>query len=99
MAKDVSKTGPHKPARGASRSRRELLRRQPHQLSHVIELIVGFPALGWGVLTWTAFIVLCSLIAGWARQQPLVSVGRIANETAVSRVTFQVPDLEQTRQN
>src|SRR5262245_54212664 len=92
MAKD-----PVKSPRGSSRSRRDFLRRQPHQLAHLVELIVGSPALGWGMLTWASFIVLCSMIAVWCRQQPLVAAGRIANDTVISRVTFQVLDSEQTR--
>ncbi|MEX2218171.1 MAG: HDIG domain-containing metalloprotein, partial [Phycisphaerales bacterium] len=98
MAKDASKTGSQRPARGAVRSRRDLLARQRRGMVELLGTFLRSPSLGWGTLTWALFIVICASIAAWSRQQPVVAVGRVANETAVARMDFDVEDPEQTRQ-
>jgi putative nucleotidyltransferase with HDIG domain len=97
MPKETGKPG-GRGLRGAARSRRDLLARQRSPLSELIEVVVRSPALGWGVVIWGLFILLCGSIAVWARQQPLVAAGRIANETVISRVEFRVPDVRQTEE-
>src|ERR1041385_4902299 len=97
MAKDQTRSG--KVSRGgAARSRRELLARQRSSVSILIDTLIHAPTLGWGIVIWTLFIAVCSTIAVWSRQQPLVAVGRIANDTAVARVNFSVDDPAQTEQ-
>src|SRR5689334_11385948 len=91
MPKDPSKSA-SKPARGAVRSRRELLQREKRGLLSLAGGLIRTPAVGWGVLIWGLFVLMCASIAAWARQQPLVAVGRIPNETAVARVQFRVED-------
>lgn len=91
MAKDQIKAG-FKSVRGAVRSRRELMQRERRGLKSLVEGLVRAPEVGWGILIWGLFIVLCAGIAAWTRQQPLIAVGRIANDTAVSRVQFNIVD-------
>src|ERR1043165_3960252 len=98
MAKEQSKIGQRLTRGGAARSRRELLARQRSSLSILIDTLIPAPTLGWGIIIWTLFIAVCSTIAVWTRQQPLVAVGRIANVTAVARVPVTVFDPLQTQQ-
>ncbi len=50
----------------------------------------------WGLAVTLAFGLVAGLLAAWARNQPLMSVGQVATETQTVRVTFSVEDREQT---
>ncbi len=48
----------------------------------------GMSLIGIGV----AALVVFTLVAGWARQRPLLALGRVAPETILARVDFQIDD-------
>jgi cyclic-di-AMP phosphodiesterase PgpH len=96
MPRDTSKAG-SKTARGPL-TRRDLFRRDRRHGSQVLDYIFRSPASAWNVLIWAAFILICSVLGIWARQQPLVAVGRVMDRTMLVRVPFQMEDLAQTEQ-
>jgi hypothetical protein len=51
---------------------------------------------GLGLLIVVTFAVVCSLIVLWARDQPLVAVGRIMDDTRLVRINFSLEDRAQT---
>ncbi|HLO41220.1 MAG TPA: hypothetical protein VK176_09375, partial [Phycisphaerales bacterium] len=54
--------------------------------------LVQSPKVVWGVAILLAFIVLGSLTVIWSREQPLVAVGRVMNETRLVRLTMSAED-------
>lgn len=54
--------------------------------------------LGWGVLIATAMAILLGLLAIWAREQPLVAVGQVMNQTQIVRLAFEEADITATNQ-
>jgi len=95
MAKEPAKSSKSsKP----SRARRGLARPERRRTSEVVDRLFRTPATGWSILIWAGFILVCATIAAWARQQPLVAVGRIMNDTALVRVPFMIEDQTQTEQ-
>src|SRR5262245_44524726 len=94
MPKDTPKTGPT--SRAAALARRGLVRADSRGPFGLRDLIFGSPSAAWGVLIWGLFIVVCTIFAVWARQQPLVAVNRVMNETALVRVEFAIVDKERT---
>lgn len=57
------------------------------------------PSLGLGLVVAGVFALACTLLAGWAREQPLVAVGRVMSETRLVRVDgLEVHDEALTRQ-
>lgn len=53
---------------------------------------------GIGLLVAVAFALLAGLIAIWAREQPLVAVGRVMDQTRLVRVGFSIADQLATAQ-
>ncbi len=78
-------------------TRRTLLQREGAAPSAVARLLSS-PNAGWGVLIVLVFVVLGAVLASWARQQPLVAVGRVMTDTRLVRVSFTVQDHERTRE-
>lgn len=66
-------------------------------LARVIDALTA-PSLGAGLLVAVLFTVCCTALAIWARQQPLVAVGRVMDETHLVRRTVTLDDPEATRQ-
>src|SRR5262245_1239127 len=97
LAKDSTNTGT-----GATRanmlSRRGLVRDDLTIKERVLDSLFRAPNTGWAILIWGLFIVACGSLASWSRQQPLVAVGRVMNDTALVRVQFELDDREQTEQ-
>ncbi len=60
-------------------------------------LLVNAP-LGWGLLIALALLVVASALAIWAREQPMVAVGRVMNATKVVRIGFDEADPNATEQ-
>ncbi|MCC6425752.1 MAG: HDIG domain-containing protein [Phycisphaerales bacterium] len=54
------------------------------------------PRVAWGVLILVGFILAGSLMVIWAREQPLVAVGRVMNETRLVRLTMSAENRELT---
>jgi cyclic-di-AMP phosphodiesterase PgpH len=96
MPKETNKSG-QKTGR-APLTRRDLFRRERRGLAQLTDFIFRSPSSAWNVLIWTAFVLVCSVFAIWARQQPLVAVGRVMNFTALVRHPFEMEDLAKTDQ-
>ncbi|MBS0196005.1 MAG: HDIG domain-containing protein [Planctomycetes bacterium] len=50
-----------------------------------------------GILVILGFVTLCSLVVIWGREQPLVAVGRIMDDTRLVRVSLSLEDDTQTQ--
>ena len=50
------------------------------------------PDAGWALIIAAVFVALCSGLAIWSRQQPLVDVGQVMNRTVLVRVKLRVAD-------
>ncbi len=96
MAREPSKPGT-RPVR-SPRSRKALLRREHRggRAEALMDQAFRAPGTVWAILIWTIFIVVCSTVAAWTRQQPLVAVGRVMNDTALVRVPFEIDDPAKT---
>jgi cyclic-di-AMP phosphodiesterase PgpH len=93
---------PGKPGAKTARApltRRDLFRRERRGSSQLLDYIFRSPSSAWGVLIWTSFILVCAVMAVWARQQPLVAVGRVMSHTALVRVPFTMEDHARTEQD
>jgi cyclic-di-AMP phosphodiesterase PgpH len=95
---------PSKPSTRAVRvpTRKALLRREHRgrgRADALIDQAFRSPATVWSILIWTVFILFCTFVAAWARQQPLVAVGRVMNDTVLVRVPFDIDDPAQTEAN
>jgi cyclic-di-AMP phosphodiesterase PgpH len=98
MGKDANKSGGARAGRTPVRNRRALFRRERHRTTELADAFFRSPTRIWSLLIWGGFILVCSVIAMWARQQPLVAVGRVMNFTALARVPFAVEDRSLTEQ-
>lgn len=92
MAKDQTRPGVRRVKRRSGRLRERDWRAEAWRL-------VGAPRVGWGVVVSVAFVAVCSLVAFWAREQPLVAVGRVMNQTRTVRVPLEIEDKTATEQN
>ena len=54
-------------------------------------------SMAWGLLVTLLFGLGVGTLAAWAREQPLITAGRVATKTETVRVSFRVEDLEQTQ--
>lgn len=98
MAREPSKPGTR--AVRTPRSRQALLRREHRgRTEALLDQAFRTPGTVWAIIIWTLFIVVCTIIAAWTRQQPLVAVGRVMNDTALVRVPFEIEDELQTEAN
>lgn len=92
---------PKEPGKSVSRVARAGPRRglaRPDRRRELADRFFRTPATGWTIFIWASFIIVCGSIAAWTRQQPLVAVGRIMNDTALVRVPFFIEDQAQTEQ-
>jgi putative nucleotidyltransferase with HDIG domain len=96
MARDTSRTGPRTGRAGLTR--RDLVRRDARGKDRALDYLFRSPLTAWTVVIWTGFVLLCSVLAIWARQQPLVAVGRVMSQTALVRVPFPIEDKVATGQ-
>lgn len=97
MARDSSKPG-GKGGRQPVRSRRALFKRERKRTTELADAFFRSPNRVWSLLIWGGFILVCAVIAIWARQQPLVASGRVMNFTALARVQFMVENPAATEQ-
>ncbi len=78
-------------------TRRTLLNREGSAPSQIARFLDS-PNAGWGVVIALVFLSLGAALASWARQQPLVAVGRVMTDTRLVRVEFTLIDHERTRE-
>ena len=83
-------------ARFAARPRVGRGRRAARRLEAAADRLVAEPRIGWGLTISLLFVGACTLLVIWAREQPLVAVGRVMNQTQAVRVSFAVEDSEAT---
>jgi cyclic-di-AMP phosphodiesterase PgpH len=98
MARETNRSGGAKSGRLPVRNRRALFRRERDRTTELADAFFRSPTRVWSLLIWGGFILVCSVMAMWARQQPLVAVGRVMNFTALARVPFAVEDRSLTEQ-
>lgn len=105
MARDPSKSkgqgGPKTGTwamRAVSRGRRSALERQRRAEDGILDRFLKNPNLGWAAVITASFVALCGVLAAWARTQPIIAPGRIANETVIARVPFELRDPAATDQ-
>lgn len=84
--------------RAVSRGRRSILERERRATGPLLDRLFGQPNLGWAVTLTALFVVVCTLLSVWARQRPLLAEGRVANDSAIARVTFSMEDPAATDQ-
>lgn len=94
MPKDAPRprTGPK-----ASGIRRTGLRRERTTFSERFRRALRSPDFGWAVIITLLFTLVCGTIAAWARERPLIAVGRVLDHTRTARVETSVPDPEATK--
>lgn len=92
MAKDQTRTATRRVKRLSTRLRERDWRGEMLN-------VVSAPRVGWGVVVSLGFVLVCSLITFWAREQPLVAVGRVMNQTRTVRVPLEIEDKTATEQN
>src|SRR5262245_46311001 len=73
---------------------RRSIRRAPIDLGTFLRS----PGIAPTLAVWGLFAIVCSLLAMWAWERPLVAVGRVMNETATVRVKFQIEDRSATEE-
>jgi len=57
---------------------------------------MDLPRMVWAVTIALAMVVLCSGLAVWTRERPLVAVGRVMDDTRTVRVRLDIPDTAAT---
>ncbi len=96
---------PQAPATRTGSLSRSVRARRPHHgimvaggvLARLMDAL-AMPSLGLGVVIALLFAVICSTVAIWTRNQPLVAVGRVMDETRLVRVGMKIPDEGATKQ-
>lgn len=97
MPKDTPKTGPRSPGtRRGGRVRSGLRRRGEATFRERLADLYRSPVAGWGVIIAIVAATAAAGIAIWTRERPLVSVGRVMNETRLVRVPFTLVDTLET---
>ncbi len=89
MATDAPKTGKNKPRRAVVRPERVSTRRWAGDL-------LTHPVVGLGLLIGAGFVLVASLVAEYARENPPLAIGRVMDETRLSRVEFTMTDMDVT---
>ncbi len=97
QGKPSSRPSSRPPSSRGPRTRRESVRREQTKLrASAIRLLLTPNAL-WAVSIVATFIMLAGLLAVVTREQPLVGVGRVMNETRTVRVGFTMVDNAETQ--
>jgi cyclic-di-AMP phosphodiesterase PgpH len=93
MSKDPAKPGAK--SNGRPQTKRRTRRRESPVFTQ-FKRAMASPNFGWGVTISVLFVVLVGSVASWTREQPLVAVGRVMDRTKLSRLDFELPDLQRT---
>ncbi|MFG0286088.1 MAG: hypothetical protein ACF8R7_16850, partial [Phycisphaerales bacterium JB039] len=93
MPKDPPKPAARaRPATVRPSGRRTSLRRQRTHPAALLRAAMRSPVFGYAALTCALFAIFAAAVATWAREQPLIAVGRVMTETRVVRVPFKALD-------
>ena len=83
-------------AKGHSKVRRTGIKRAPGKTMEELRAALRSPMFGWGVISMLLFIIGGGLLAAWTREQPLVAIERVMNQTRTVRIEFEIDDPEAT---
>ncbi|MCA9277854.1 MAG: HDIG domain-containing protein [Phycisphaeraceae bacterium] len=83
--------------RNGSTHRRTSIRKQRVDLGKSLIALWRSPGFGWALVIGLVFTLLAGIFAIWARERPMLAVGRIADQTLTVRVEIAVPDEETTQ--
>ena len=98
MAKDHGKPGPRaRPAQMRASGRRTTLRRQRAHPGALARAAIRSPVFGYAAMTAAIFALVATALTVWAREQPLIALGRVMNETRVVRLPFRSLDEAATK--
>lgn len=93
MGKETGKTSPKSGGRG--RRTKARLHRNGSSLPAIRAVLLS-PLFAWALVVTLVFVLVCGWLVIWAREQPLVAVGRVMDETRTVRVAFTTPDDQAT---
>lgn len=79
-----------------SSGRRVSLRRERATPLEKFQRLITNPKTGYAVVIGTAAALVLSVITWWASSQPMLAMGRLADETVVAREPFRMPDPART---
>lgn len=79
-----------------SSGRRVSLRRERATPWEKFQRLITNPKTGYAVVIGTGAALLLSVITWWASSQPMLAMGRLADETVVAREPFRMPDPART---
>lgn len=100
MAKEPTKPTPQKSSAKRPTARRTArVRTEPQGPIERLMALSRSRSVAWGVLITVMFGLVTGLLAGWSREQPLLSIGRVADETRTVRVPFSVVDRQRTERD
>ncbi|MCG3121707.1 MAG: hypothetical protein GIKADHBN_00077 [Phycisphaerales bacterium] len=94
MAGERSKTSMFSTGRrtGGAAPRRVNIRLREESLLEKAFDLAQSPRVAWSVVILAGFIILGTLLVVWARERPLVAVGRVMNSTRLVRLTMSAED-------
>ena len=84
--------------RNATTARTGELRRAITARSEVWPRLIRSRTFVLALVIWGLFVVVCGLGAIWARQRPMLAVGRVVDQTRTVRTQFDVRDTQATDQ-
>src|SRR5690606_4731957 len=73
------------------------LRRQRARPGAIARAAMRSPVFGYAAMTAGIFALVATALTIWAREQPLIAVGRVMNETRVVRLPFRSLDEAATK--
>lgn len=79
-----------------SSGRRVSLRRERATPLEKFQRLITNPKTGYAVVIGTVAAIVLSVITWWASSQPMLAMGRLADETVVAREPFRMPDPART---
>lgn len=92
MAKDTKSLRAGKNAK----ARRTGIKRAPGKTLVEFREAVRSPMFAWGVMALLTYVFVAGMLSSWAREQPLVAVGRVMNLTRTVRIEFDIEDKQAT---
>lgn len=96
--KPTQRTTPKASPKGAGRRRRAVLRVRDASFRDRLRDLLERTHLLWGVCVTLAFALSVTVLASWSREQPLIAIGEVMDETRTVRVEFTYTDDTATEQ-
>ncbi|MFG0306268.1 MAG: HD family phosphohydrolase [Phycisphaerales bacterium JB040] len=96
--KPSQRATPKAAARGGGRRRRAVIRVREASFRDRLRNLLERTHLLWGVGVTVCFALAVAVLASWAREQPLIALGQVMDETRTVRVEFTYTDDSATEQ-